>query len=178
MIYATLADLASRYSLRDLAQAAAPDAADVDEALLKATLAGGARTTYTAAQRADADAAMARLQQALDDAHAEVNGWIAGRYPDLSMSPAALLPYTLDIAVYRLFRPADSEDPHMVRYKSAIAWLKEVARGMIDLPSPTPDPDTSAGVTVTAPDQVFDADSLRGYSDRYGYGGPGGYGRW
>lgn len=163
MTYATLADLASRYSLRDLAQAAAPDAPDVDEALLKATLGGGARTTYTAAQRAAADAAMARLQQALDDAHAEVNGWIAGRYPDLSMSSAALLPYTLDVAVYRLFRPADSEDPHMVRYKAAIKWLQDVARGMIDLPSPTPDPDTSAGVTITAPSRVFTAGALERY---------------
>ena len=111
---------------------------------------------------------MARLQKALDDAHAEVNGWIAARYQSLTVVPGALLPFTLDIAVYRLFRPADQADPHMVRYKAAVAWLKEVARGAIDLPSPAADPDTATGVTVTAPDRLFDDDSLRDYGRRYG----------
>ena len=165
MPYATLADLPAVESLRDLAQAAAPDHPDVDADLLKATLAGGASSTYSAADRAAADAAMARLQRHLDDAHAEVDGWIGARYPSLSSPPAALKAYTVDVALYRIFRPGNPEDPRLLRYKAAIKYLQEVARGTVDLSAPAPDPDVSAGVTVSAPPRVFEASSngFRGF---------------
>ena len=158
-MYATLADLSAVESLRDLAQAAAPDHPDVDADLLAATLAGGARSTYSAAERAAADAAMARLQRHLDDAHAEVEGWIGARYPSLADPPAALKAYAVDVALYRIFRPGAPEDPRLLRYKSAIKYLQEVARGTIDLSAPAPDPDVSAGVMSSTPRKVFDANN-------------------
>ena len=159
--YATLSDLQARASSRSLAQAAAPDDCDVDASLLGASIAGGARSTYTQAQRDAGDAAVARLQQALDDAIAEINGWIAPRYPGVADTPPAVLTaYCVDIALYRLYQPGDPEDPRLIRYKTAIAWCKEVARGLIDLSAPAPDPDDSAGVQVSAPPRVFGGSNL------------------
>ena len=162
MGYATLQDLAARESLRNLAQGASPDH-PIDADQLQETIKGGARTKWAAADRTAADAAVARLRQALTDAEAEIDGWIGARYPDLTDPPAALKAYAVDVAVYRLFAPGDPEDPRLIRYKAAITYLRDVSRGLIDLSPPAPDPDTATGVMTTSPGRVFTADTLRGY---------------
>ena len=163
MRYATLEDLKARESLRDLAQAASPDHPEVNADLLAETLNGGARSKWTAAERTAADAAKARLEQALADSDAEIDGWVGARYPNLSDPPSALKAYAVDVALYRLFRPGDPEDPRLLRYRAAITWLREVSRGIIDLSPPAPDPDRAAGVMASSPGRVFTAEALRGY---------------
>ena len=161
---ATLADLRARASIRDLAQAASPDHCEVSAELLEATLDGADRSAeWTAEEIAWADAAVNRLSQYLGDADAEIKGWIGARYAGLDTPPAVLTTYSVDIALYRLYRPSDGDDPHMARYKAAIAWLRDVAQGKIDLPAPAPDPDVQAGVSVTSPQPVFSRDSLAGF---------------
>lgn len=162
MPYATLQDLAARESLRDLAQAAAPDY-PVDAEMLEATIKGGARSKWTTADRVAADAASGRLRQALADADAEIDGWIGARYPSLANPPSALQAYAVDIAVYRLFRPGNPEDSRLIRYKAAVTYLRDVSQGKIDLSPPAKDPDTAAGVMTSSPSRVFTTDSLRNY---------------
>ena len=163
MRYATLADLITHESLRDLAQAAAPDDPEVNAEALEVTIKGGSRARWSKVRIAGSDAAVVRLEKALEDADNEINGWIGGRYPDLPDPPGALKEYAIDISLYRLYGPGNPEDPRLIRYKAAIAYLREVARGMVDLSPPAKDPDTAAGVMATSPGRVFTVDALRGY---------------
>ena len=162
--YATLAQLRARASGRNLAQAAAPDDASVTRDLLDLTIDNGDRSAYTADERAAADAAVAALQLALQDATDEIDSWIAPRFPDVAATPPpVLVAHCADLALYRLYQPGHPDDPIAQRHKGVMAWLKEVARGGIDLSAPAPDPDMSAGVMYDAPPRVFTRDTLAGY---------------
>ena len=183
MSYATLDDLAARASLDDLAVRAAPDRATVDGPLLRLALDGIAAGRsldkvleglkaetgeggIPVHDPADVDAlrpAVGRLQRALDDAKAEIDGWIGARYPNLAWAPASLATYAADIALYRLRVGAD-EEQRQHAYDAACRWLKAVAIGQVDLEAPAPDPDVDEGPWGEAPQGVFTrGDAFRGY---------------
>lgn len=81
-------------------------------------------------------------QKALDDASAEIDGYLCGRYTlPLATAPAVLRVHCLTIAHYRLLGDRADEVTREA-YKAALAFLLAVAKGDIPLlpPADTPAP--------------------------------------
>jgi len=73
------------------------------------------------------------LTQALDDASAEINAYLSGRYTlPLSTVPTALVRVCCDIARY--FLSGDNAPEHIAkRYADAVAFLQAVNQGKVAL---------------------------------------------
>lgn len=99
-------------------------------------------------------------QTALDDAEAEVDGYLGGRYElPLESPPRILSRITTDIARYHLH---DGVPPDHVnkRYEDAVKFLQKIAEGKVSLGASTAPP--SAGAPeVSKGTRMFDDDSLR-----------------
>lgn len=107
--YASALDLQDRYPERDLIQLTDPDGAVLD---------------------------VARLDRALADASAEIDGYLQGRYQlPLSQVPQHLALLACDIAMYRLqvLRPLGDIEDARKRYEDALHYLRQVARGEVQL---------------------------------------------
>lgn len=144
MSYAAPQDLLNRYPNRDLVQLTNEDPA--------------AQTVDTAV-----------LQQALDDASAEIDSYLGGRFAlPLSDPPAVLNRLAADVAIYRLqaLRPLHDLTDARRRYDDAIAMLTRVAGGELTLGIAADDrePRIADGAERTqAPARVFSRDSLKGF---------------
>jgi phage gp36-like protein len=111
----------------------------------------------------------APLQQALDDASAEIDGYLEGRFAlPLTDPPAVLNRLAADIAIYRLqaLRPLHDVEDARRRYDDAVAMLTKVAAGALTLglaaDNQEPAPATAAEGTQ-GPNRVFSRDTLKGY---------------
>lgn len=98
----------------------------------------------------------AKLGQALQDAAALIDGYLASRYPvPVIPAPDVLRVCALDIAFYRLHlavSPAVAPDVRQ-QYEDRIAWLTAIAHGKADLAPPRP---ADSGVFAPAADVAFD----------------------
>ena len=113
------------------------------------------------------------LQQGLDDADAEMSGYLAGRYAlPFPAMPAVLIGYACDIARYRLTGTAvRCTDEIEARYHVAIKFLDKVARGLISLGldvngavvGGVAASATGSGVRVAPGRRRFNAGSMSGY---------------
>ena len=119
MSYATIANLTQRYQERDLRHITDVDAQAVDTV---------------------------RAQQALDDANAEIDAWLAQRYAlpltnattGLPMAaPSVLVRCTCDVAIYRMqtLRPADDIKDARQRYEDVLKLLKAMGQGLVSIPN-------------------------------------------
>lgn len=107
------------------------------------------------------DTAMA--EQALTDATAEIDGYLAARYRlPVTDTPRLLSLLCTDIARYRLQRGVTTDQARQ-RYEDALAQLKAIARGEINLPLDTPPPASAEPQVVTGSGRTFNSDTLRGY---------------
>lgn len=144
MSYATAQDMMARYPNRDLVQLSNEDPA--------------ATTANSAA-----------LQQALDDASAEIDSYLEGRFAmPLANPPAVLNRLACDIAMYRLqaLRPLHDLADARKRYEDAVAFLLETAKGTVTLglAADNQEPATAPGAaTIQGPQRVFDRDKLKGF---------------
>lgn len=108
------------------------------------------------------------IEQAIDDADGEIDGYLASRYPTpLKKVPKVINKYSKDIAVYNLFSRAgldegERENNYLTRYKAAIKFLELVAKGTVDIGMQDPQRQASTGFNVTANKRIFSRDSLRG----------------
>jgi phage gp36-like protein len=117
MAYASLDQLTERYAERDLRNITDPDAQALDAA---------------------------RAGQALADADAEIDAWLATRYvlplADAAgqplPTPLALVRCACDIAIYRLqtLRPSDDIKDARQRYEDVLKLLKAITEGDVSLP--------------------------------------------
>ena len=109
---------------------------------------------------------MGRLQVALDDAHAEVNDYLAARFPlPLETIPPSLVVIVCDIAIYRLqvLRPTgDMEQAHQ-RYKDAVRRLDHVAKRQTVLAAAPP---SLPSVSIRTHEAVFTDSTLDRFSGR------------
>lgn len=112
--------------------------------------------------------------QALADASATIDGYLAARYaPPFPSAPALLEPLCCDIARYLLASSSSSTratEAIRARRDDAIAWLRDAAAGKLGLgldPSgaeaPTED-GASGAAFVPGRARVFDAGSLSDYT--------------
>lgn len=109
----------------------------------------------------------ARLAIALDDASAEIDGYIARRVElPVADPPRMLMVKCRDIAVYRLYvaigRVTETQKD---LYEKALRYLAQVAAGELAIGDDTPGDAivTSPGVAMTeGPDRVMTRDGLKG----------------
>lgn len=103
--------------------------------------------------------------RALDDASALSDGYLTKvvRLP-LAVVPEVLVKTTADIARYYLHgKAADKESPVTRAYNEAVAWLRDVSRGLVELSvgGETPAPAGGGSVKAVAPNRVFTRHTLR-----------------
>lgn len=107
------------------------------------------------------------VTRALDDAAALIDGYIGKVYRlPLSGLPPVLTKNACDIARYFLHgKAADKDGPVERAYKDAVAWLKDVSKGVVTLDVEGIAPAQAGGgsVKASAPGRVFTRDSMRDF---------------
>jgi phage gp36-like protein len=106
------------------------------------------------------------VTRALDDATAMADGYLGKQYTlPLSVTPERLTKVVADVARYYLHgKRAEKDGPVARGHDEALAWLKDVARGLVLLDAEGVAPAQSGGGSVKAKpaDRVFTRESLRG----------------
>ena len=108
----------------------------------------------------------ARIDDAIAWADSIIDGYCGQRYAvAFTTVPDRIKYISVDIAIYRLFsRRASLELPENVveDYKSAIALLKDIAKGLFTLsdPEPASNSDKVSTTTVSTTTRTFDRDEL------------------
>lgn len=99
------------------------------------------------------------LAGVMADANDEVDASVGAKYPlPLPTMPAVLVRCACDLARYFLYSDAAPQEVRN-RATDARALLKAIAAGTASLGLPAP-PDTLGEPEASAPDKVFDADTL------------------
>jgi phage gp36-like protein len=103
----------------------------------------------------------------LADAENLADSCLAKRYRlPLDPMPDILTRIVCDIARATLHgRTLEADDPVAKAKEDAVAWLKDVAKGLVQLEADglAPEPPSGGTVQVTGPDRVFSKDSLGGF---------------
>lgn len=95
------------------------------------------------------------FDRAAADAAAEIDGYLAGRYPlPLASVPPILTALASDIVRYRLF-PDIAPDAVRQRYEDARRLLESLASGRVTLGLPAATTPVAVGVATSAPAAVF-----------------------
>jgi len=117
----------------------------------------------------DADAGIidtSATDRAAADADAEIDGYCGKRYSvPLSPVPPIIRKISVDIAIYNLFsRRQGAPEDRRLRYKDAIKFLENVARGLISLGVDDPDstPSEAHKPQISFSDRIFSRDDLKG----------------
>lgn len=169
-MYITPAQLADRPGSLELAQVATPEREPiVDADLMDATLRNADRSAWTPAQTAIADAALANMQSAIDDADSVIDGYLAKRYPlPLASVPPILVVYARSIVRYTLHKNRQSleaTDPIVRDYRDAQKFLTAVASGALSLGATDPvlTDASAAEVQFTSDGTVFGRDQMQSF---------------
>lgn len=176
-MYITLAELAKRPGPRELAQVASTALqAGRDDALMEATLVGADRSAWTTEQCLQADQAKARILDAVAEAGALIDGFVAQRgyalplvLPATSSGKGVLTAWARSITRYLLNQSRitdESKDPIARDYRDALKMLGLLSQGKFSLGGDDPAaPQAAAGTDVRfdgAP-TVFGRDQLRSF---------------
>lgn len=109
-----------------------------------------------------------RMQAAIDDAEAEINGYLGTRYKlPLAQVPSLLKGACVDVALYLLYSRRQPEPPEAVRtrYEDRMKFMKDVAAGKATLGiSEEPDaPASTTGAEARMGKQKFTRESMEGF---------------
>lgn len=123
-----------------------------------------------AASPEDANAKLDEIiTQAISDACAEIDGYIAKRYPvPLARVPAIIGKYAKDITAYNLVsrigvgKDDDRESNYLTRYKYAIKFLEMVAKGTVELGLKLPTKQAASGFKINGPERIFSRQKMTG----------------
>ena len=166
-MYITLPELAERPGPRELAQVASTLAQPVrDEALMDATLRGADRSAWSFDDQAHADAALKRITDAVAEADALIDGFLARRgyhplplmLPPTATGKSVLASWSRAIARYLLnkSRITGDDDPVVRDYKDALKMLGLLVDGKFSLGGADPEAKANNGGT----DVRFDSSPL------------------
>ncbi|MEX0732846.1 MAG: DUF1320 domain-containing protein [Aquisalimonadaceae bacterium] len=103
------------------------------------------------------------VDQALADADAEIDTYLAAKYAlPLAVVPDVLVRLAVDIALFRVEATADviSEERRQ-RYKDAVALLARMARGEVSLGLPDPPVSANGAVHISSEKRRFNRRSMR-----------------
>lgn len=152
MPYITHQQLLDRPGSRELAEVASDEAKDmVPYELMALTLSGGDRSAFDDEQVADADEALARIDDAVADADGVIDGYlrIAGYSLPLAPVPRLVVVWCRAITRYYLHknrRSLESEDIIARDYKDALRLLEQAASGKLSLGAGDEVVETGAGM--------------------------------
>lgn len=103
--------------------------------------------------------------RAIADADAEIDGYCGKRYGvPISPTPAIIRKVSVDIAIYNLFsRRQGADEDRRTRYKDAIKFLENVAKGVVTLGADDPDspPSNIHKPKIVQSDRVFSRETLK-----------------
>jgi phage gp36-like protein len=142
-MYVTPEQLAERPGARELAQVATRERDRiVADDLMDATLRGTDRSSWTPAQIASADDALARIQEAIADAGSIIDGFLAQRYKlPLATVPGVVTTWSRSITRYQLHKDrtaTENDDPIVRDYRDAMKLLQLTADGKFSLGAEDP----------------------------------------
>lgn len=171
MPYITHAELAERPGARELAQVATAEHKPiVDYGLMDATLRDLDRAAWTVPELEVADAALARIDDAIQDADALIDGFLVRRgYPlPLNPVPSVVVVWSRAITRYHLHKDRKSmeaTDPIVRDYRDALKLLQLTADGKFSLGAGDPVANSGAGTDVrfSGAPTVFGRDQLRSF---------------
>lgn len=166
--YATPTNMMLWFGAKELAEITGlDDLTPVPPTLMRLTIEEGNRTAYSNDEIAAADAALARLQAALDDAGRLMEAQLARRYTlplDNAVIQQSPLPRICgDLARMLLqddFSPGEPKERHL----RALQWLRDLADGRTELNPAAAHQGQSAGLPVIAAGtRFFSDDQLKGF---------------
>ncbi|MDH5185171.1 MAG: DUF1320 domain-containing protein [Gammaproteobacteria bacterium] len=102
------------------------------------------------------------VDQALADASAEIDAYLATRY-ELPMAPVptVLVRVCVDIVMYRLAADADmATEEKRIRFDDVITLLSRISTGKVSLGVVTPPESSNGAVLVNGPGRRFGRDKL------------------
>lgn len=103
----------------------------------------------------------------VQDATSLIDGYIGKAYSlPLATVPAALVKVSADIARYFLHGKAAEKDLPVERnYQQAIAWLRDVSRGLVIIENQGAEPVSAGGqeVRTNEPERPLSAGTMKGY---------------
>lgn len=108
------------------------------------------------------------IEEAISDADGEIDGYLAKRYPvPFTAIPKVINKFSKDIAVYNLFSRAgidenEKEKNYLNRYKAAVRFLENVAKGMIDIGIQDQKTTASSGFAMTSNERLLSRNSMKG----------------
>lgn len=158
MAYITPAALAERPGSHEIAQVASlPHQMVRDDALMEATLRGGDRSAWTPEQLQAADAAYGRVQDAIAEAGALIDGYLVQRgyqlplqLPATGSGMSVLASWARSITRYLLNKDRVTDatkDPVARDYQDALKMLGLLAQGKFSLGAADPEASTAASST-------------------------------
>lgn len=157
MAYITHQQLLDRPGSRELAEVASDEAKDmVPYELMALTLSGGDRSAFDEEQIAEADAALARIDDAVADADGVIDGYLRKAGYSLPLVPVPRLVIVWSRAITRYYlhknrRSLESDDMIVRDYKDALRLLEQTASGKLSLGADDEVVETGAGMPqVTA----------------------------
>lgn len=107
------------------------------------------------------------IESAIVDADGEIDGYLNARYPTpLATIPKVITKMSKDIALFNLISrigidEGERENVVLTRYKNAIRFLENVAKGLINIGIKTPDAPTHKP-KMQSNNRLFSRESLRG----------------
>lgn len=169
-MYITPDQLADRPGATEIAEVATPEReAIVNADLMAATLTDADRSQWSADETAVADAALATVQDAIDDADSLVDGYLAKRYSlPLAKVPGVLVVWARAITRYLLHKDRkalENDDPIVRDYRDALKALGLVAEGKLSLGADDPTTGATAlgEVKFVSNGTVFGRDQMRSF---------------
>tara|TARA_Y100001001_G_scaffold105075_1_gene102790 strand:+ start:27116 stop:27631 length:516 start_codon:yes stop_codon:yes gene_type:complete len=168
--YITHAHLAERPGAKELAEAATPaHLRATPPELMEAALTGADRSSWTADENARADEALARIDDAVKDAAAVIDGFLAKRgYLPLDPVPDMVTVWCRAITRYNLHQHRVSNegtDPIVRDYRDAMKLLQLTADGKFSLGGNDPVQASPSAVDVRfdASPSVFSRNELKAF---------------
>lgn len=105
------------------------------------------------------------VARALNDADAEIDGYVRGRYQlPFATTPDGVRDLALAIAIYKLHRDTSSDKVRQ-DYEDAVSRLKLIALGTIrlDVAGAEPPAATGSGVRITDRERPLTAENMKGF---------------
>ena len=169
MAYITHQQLLDRPGSRELAEVASDEAKDlVPYELMALTLSGGDRSEFDAEQIANADEALARVDDAIADADGVIDGYLrkAGYTLPLVPVPRLVIVWSRAITRYYLHKNRgrmESDDTIVRDYKDALRLLEQAASGKLSLGADDEVVETGAGMPQVCKGSTRMRDALKDF---------------
>jgi phage gp36-like protein len=113
-------------------------------------------------------AIIARIDEAIESADAEIDGYCAVKYSvPFTIVPRLITGLSVELAIYYLYTRRTIPEDIQKRYDRAVSRLKDIAKGLMTLGVDPPSaPSVSSGgaeSNKTTSDRIFTIDKMRGF---------------